>query len=428
MEERRFDDLTRVLGAARSRRQVFRGLLGGVAAALVGRSLIPSLAEAAPFGGCSRQACERRATSDWLTCNASCNNVACGGHSLRGEPNVCLGCLGACIFNYEIAVRGCRASGCSGGEQCCNGNCADLRFDANNCGACGHVCHPGEICAGGVCECGDNGTICNGQCVDTQLDSHNCGSCGHVCDTCKTCVGGTCVDVDCGLGKICCHDQCVDTCPEGQQLDPTTCACNSCQSETDGTSCGTNEVCCGSQCISNQCGAGKQFDLGSCGCVCTPVTCPTGSVQDPDTCECVNRCTFVTCDTCQECDPTTGDCVPSNDGTACGSGLICEQGQCVPVCTQDGVACGDGMICCGGDCIASCSAGKTLNPDTCTCECTPVTCDPGWTQDPDTCQCELSDFCAASCDPYGFVCCTGGSFNYCCLADDVCCGDSCCPA
>ena len=55
MEERRFDDLTRVLGAARSRRQVLKGLLvtalGGVLASAGIRASRPAMAAAPMCNG-----------------------------------------------------------------------------------------------------------------------------------------------------------------------------------------------------------------------------------------------------------------------------------------------------------------------------------------------------------------------------------------
>jgi hypothetical protein len=43
------------------------------------------------------------------------------------------------------------AVACAAGHAACAGACVDLASDAQNCGACGHVCSPGA-CSGGACE------------------------------------------------------------------------------------------------------------------------------------------------------------------------------------------------------------------------------------------------------------------------------------
>lgn len=46
---------------------------------------------------------------------------------------------------------------CNEGLTCCKpawntpGRCRDLNADVNNCGACGHVCAPGDVCFLGNC-------------------------------------------------------------------------------------------------------------------------------------------------------------------------------------------------------------------------------------------------------------------------------------
>src|SRR5207245_6265960 len=66
--------------------------------------------------------------------------------------------------------------------------------------ACG--CAPGYTqCSDGTCSlscqgdsCGFGELICNGKCVDTYSDANNCGACGHVCPApaggSATCSGG----------------------------------------------------------------------------------------------------------------------------------------------------------------------------------------------------------------------------------------------
>ncbi|MHB8419100.1 MAG: hypothetical protein ACYDCL_13565 [Myxococcales bacterium] len=73
-------------------------------------------------------------------------------------------------------------------EQLCNGTCADVSVDPQNCGGCGVVC-PGEGCSGGLCEC-------------NPLSSGGCAV-GQLCDdgACRTqCALGS---SGCGAGAFC---------------------------------------------------------------------------------------------------------------------------------------------------------------------------------------------------------------------------------
>src|SRR6185437_8078934 len=102
-----------------------------------------------------------------------------------------------CLGNFEIAEHECRANGCSGAEQCCSGQCTDVRFDPKNCGSCGHACATGQECSGGECECSNSETVCDDHCVDTNTDPNHCGDCTTQCGTCEHCVGGQCEAVQC---------------------------------------------------------------------------------------------------------------------------------------------------------------------------------------------------------------------------------------
>src|SRR6185437_3002579 len=184
MEERRFDDLTRVLGAARSRRQVLKAVLGGAAAALLGRVVAPSFAAAAPAEVCNRAQCKAEVNQLFLICNNTCN-VLSPRHGYRHQEK--LGCVLACVAQKEFGDRDCEhnATGCIDGGPCCNQQCVYFENDRNNCGACDNVCPPGNDCVDGQCQCGDQGTMCNNECVDTQIDKNHCGNCETQCKTCE---------------------------------------------------------------------------------------------------------------------------------------------------------------------------------------------------------------------------------------------------
>ncbi len=421
MEERRFDAWTRALGAATSRRQVLKGVLGGVLAAVVGRSVEPAVVDAAPGSGCSVRACERKVSQFFTTCVEGC--AVSGALRRTRDPRIKAYCRSNCYLASKALSEQCQHNGgCFGNDgTCCTDQCVDLDTDPNNCGGCGHACPEGHACVDGQCQCEDDQAYCGNQCVYTQTDNNNCGACGHTCTGCETCLGGECQPLNCGSGQVCCQHLCIPAC-QGGPPDPNTCLCDVCDGQANGLSCGPEQVCCNQHCMSEACPDGKKFDLNSCACQCTPITCPDGQTQDPITCQCVSICLSA------------------------------------PV----GTSCGSNMECCGQQCVSTqCSFGREFSIDTCQCECTPIECPSGESQDPLTCQCTSK--CAGvkcgtcqTCDPNsgtcvnadnnsdcggGNVCCDGVCQADCtctgvscsngdCCADDsnyACCDDGCCP-
>jgi hypothetical protein len=97
-------------------------------------------------------------------------------------------------------------TGCPLGELRCQGECTDPETDRTNCGRCGNVCGPGELCRAGDCavscdflsECGD-------QCVDLSTDANNCGQCGRNCES-GICRDSMCVDPEAGHVVVIGHD------------------------------------------------------------------------------------------------------------------------------------------------------------------------------------------------------------------------------
>jgi hypothetical protein len=105
----------------------------------------------------------------------------------------------------KVCVAGCSPTqGCPMSEACCTSTCANLAFDAKNCGTCAHDCgtppNASATCAGGSCKltCSLGFQDCNmvygdGCEVNVKTDSKNCGMCGNDCTLMgKTCSNGTC--------------------------------------------------------------------------------------------------------------------------------------------------------------------------------------------------------------------------------------------
>ncbi len=357
MQDWRFDDLTRTLGKATSRRQVLKGLLAGLGATLIGRGAVPDVAAAATAEVCDRHQCVKQVYKATEDCFHACR--ALYPPTKFGGSNGAI-CRFSCFANSLNQRRECmhNATGCFLDGVCCNQKCVDVQTDSNNCGACGVVCPSRAECSEGQCQCDNDLTLCDGTCVDTQTDNTHCGDCQTACDICETCVDGLCKPISCPQGQVCCQAQCVDLCPDGSQPDLNTCECNICKGQIDGASCGTNLVCCQEQCVSNQCSSPKTFNDQTCQCECPPTTCPTGQLLDPDSCQCVDLCANKTCGDCQTCDPTSGDCVSVADQTACGAGQVCCSGVCKDSCGPcTGLPCSNGDCCPNSSDWACCEDG-----------------------------------------------------------------------
>jgi hypothetical protein len=166
-----------------------------------------------------------------LTCPPTSPDV-CTSKTGIGDSKNCGQCGSTCE-DSEVCNDGkcvCRPS-----LTMCSGDCVDLDTDPANCGACGAGCGNGQLCvagagaagkcippaAAGANPCGPGYTHCpSGICVlDASLlnDPLNCGGCGSVCGPDQVCVVGSCKDyyvspsctacpcAACDSAHTCCH-------------------------------------------------------------------------------------------------------------------------------------------------------------------------------------------------------------------------------
>jgi len=182
---------------------------------------------------------------DGLCVDLSTNDGNCGACGTRCESE---GDGGPRPTN---TYYGCTTSEC--GHLKCNQYTADCDHDtdtgcevflgsAENCGACGHACAPGQGCylnfSGRYeCRCAEGQTSCNGACVDLATDANNCGSCGYRCGTNGICTFGTC-SRECPIGKADCNGNAADGCEVNTQSDPRNCGgCGIVCDAIDGQAC-----------------------------------------------------------------------------------------------------------------------------------------------------------------------------------------------
>jgi len=168
MDGQRFDQLTRTLDAAVSRRRVLGGLLGLAAAAGVARDA-----------------------------TAGTTRSCLGPRRFCWKDSQC--CSGVCPVGRRVERRVRNRCSC-GALATCGRACVDTQSDTQNCGGCGITCPAGWGCTAGVCGCGGDivppnsyeTTCCEGSWLDPDYDNANCGSCGNVCADDEQCLAGAC--------------------------------------------------------------------------------------------------------------------------------------------------------------------------------------------------------------------------------------------
>ncbi len=278
MDGPRFDDLTRALGAASSRRTLLRATVTAAIGVLGLRRVETAHAQACVALG--------------ARCGPTnqCCSGECHGRKCRCRPNQ-QECGGACFDpcpagNVRDATCACA---CPGGTVSCAGECrgpGTFEDDVQNCGACGNHC-PAGACERATCldgECGvevdpalvdtactpgdlcfENG-VCgaDGDCVGTPKDCGNCRICqGGQCfprpdgSPCLggafRCCGGFCIE-PCGIDQECCGGACYEPCPTGATRG-TDCVCVCPQELPDVCNPGTLDAYC----------ADFQSDVANCG-------------------------------------------------------------------------------------------------------------------------------------------------------------------
>jgi hypothetical protein len=251
MEPSRFDDLTKALASATSRRQALKTIaattiggilgLGGIGSAFA-KNMTCAQWCAAVFGDntpadeqCSADAahhtglcysCGPQSPGGGVTPSSICCTRTSSGYCTSYSSATCCGssatCLnGSCCANANVCGSTCLAApcdssqclkcdptsgtcvGCPSGQSCLNGSCCP------NSQVCNGVCCPsGQSCLNGSC-C-PNSRVCNGVC----------------CPPTQSCQSGQC---GCGPGQVkLCNGTCATPCPQG-----STCSCGDCDFDND---------------------------------------------------------------------------------------------------------------------------------------------------------------------------------------------------
>lgn len=307
MDGDRFDDLTKRLTTATSRRHALRTIGGG---------LLAGVFSFAARGRAGADVCRGL--------DEDCSSVVC--------------CTG---LYCDVETQTCAA--CSSGLTACGGACTNTDTDVANCGTCGNACplpaHASAICVGGKCgmACHDGFRRCGESCIpaDACCDDGDCA-------TDDPCIIGTCVGTGpravcryttaygspCGEGGVCVGSQCCI--PESVE---TTCrsrcgtVTNNCGQQLSCGGCPAGFECTGSFCLSRRlpqvpgviCPSAK-FCNGVC-CKSSSAVCAGGAccMPEPSAKTCAGK----------RCGQTTNNCGQAVH-CSCPGGGSCVAGTCVP--------------------------------------------------------------------------------------------------
>lgn len=216
MDNRSFDNLTRLLGSSENRRSTLRAM-GLTIAAGLGALISHETTNAGKGKGKGKTKGNNKkkpkCKGDQATCGKDCAN-------LQSDNKHC----GSCGNNCSQT-----------GLTCCFGECIDTLTSQQNCGGCNIFCTEKQFCSNGSCveRCPGNLTFCNEQCIDTQFETSHCGGCGRQCGENETCTNGQCVcptGIKCPLpdgsgNRRCCPAAGGSCCATGKCCAPgTTCS------------------------------------------------------------------------------------------------------------------------------------------------------------------------------------------------------------
>jgi hypothetical protein len=352
MDGPRFDDLTRVLGAAGSRRAVLRAVAVAALSAVGLRRVEAANAQAclALGAGCRP--------------NDACCSGECHARKCRCRPNQ-QRCGDACFDPCPAGlVRDATcACVCPGDTVPCDGACRGLgtfEEDVLNCGACGNRCPAGPChratCSDGECGLEVDPALVGSPCVpdDPCVENAVCGAADGVCagapkdcGDCRICQGGQCFPRPDGspcLGGAfrCCGGVCIEPC-------------------------GPDQECCGGACYEPCPFAASRGEDCACACppelpnVCNPGTfdayCADFQTDWTNCGGCGNTCNqFATClDAACRCCATGGD-YECGAFSISGSDLCCDYPQSKAMCCN--LSCDDPAL----DCVTFCVDCDPSNP------------------------------------------------------------------
>ena len=135
------------------------------------------------------------------SCAVSCEQGYSGCPSASGtvcvdtssDPRFCGSSCVPCQPGSTCKGGTCVPDDCAPGLTNCVGPlCHNLLTDESHCGACSSPC--GGFCQDGICvsSCDAGKQQCAGGCVDFQTDPANCGGCGNMCSPGELCTAGQC--------------------------------------------------------------------------------------------------------------------------------------------------------------------------------------------------------------------------------------------
>ncbi len=168
MNDATFDNLTRLLGARPSRRQVLKGIVGGGTLAVAGMTRVVEEAAA-------------QCLEDGQACTTG---TECCGGTCSASLGVCVTMDGTCVADGDP---------CTDGAVCCGGACSaslgGVCVTMDQCVADGDPCTDGSQCCGGACSASMGVCVTMDECVaDGQTCSAGTDCCSGNCDASS----GTC--------------------------------------------------------------------------------------------------------------------------------------------------------------------------------------------------------------------------------------------